>query len=150
MAVAPMTKTGDITTTPIPLQHGPYHRLKSPTQSDSTALKQHRSSEIWGRPRRDSDIPQVQAYVGPLPPNAGGIEFTTPVRPDGGTPPGQVRWTGPREGVVVEDGFAKIRCIITRNTQVLLLQGGGPGEGGAPADEEVTEEDELGPVELAA
>ena len=84
----------------------PY-RLQSSTQSDEVAKKQQESNEIWGRARCQSDIPQVQqAYLGPLPEGADGIEFTTTVAPDQGTV--NARWTGPRKGVRVEDGFAKI------------------------------------------
>jgi len=91
---------------------GPFHRLKSPTQDVEAMRKQLSSHQIWGRPRRDSDIPQVQAYTGPL--IGDGIEFYTVVPPDTSLPPGHARWTGPREGVVVEEGFAKIECQITR------------------------------------
>ena len=95
---------------------GPFHRLASPTQDDATALLQQESQEIWGRPRKDSDIPQVQAYNGGLPKDAKGIEFVTETAPDRGTI--HPRWTGPRQGVTIEDGFAKISCRITRNTQI--------------------------------
>ena len=113
--------------------YGPFHRVKSPTQSDNVAYLQQQSSpqEIWGKARRGSDIPQVQAYTGPLPTNENGIEFITNVKPDDGSPPGQARWTGPRNGVVVAvdnnssssgvgDDFAKIQVTITKNTQVVI------------------------------
>ena len=98
-----------------PFTYGPFHRLESPTQSRQDALQQVASQEIWGRARRQSDIPQVQAYLGPLPAGAKGIEFRTAASPDQGTV--HARWTGPREGVRVEDGFCKIACRITKNTQ---------------------------------
>ena len=100
--------------------YGPFHRVKSPTQSDDVALLQQTSQEIWGKARRGSDIPQVQTYTGPLPSNENGIEFTTTVKPDDGSPPGQARWTGPRDGVIIDndDEFAKIKVTITKNTQI--------------------------------
>ena len=97
--------------------YGPFHRLRSPTQSDATAKLQVQSQEIWGRPRRGSDIPQVQSYVGPLPPGERGIEFYTHVPPDRDVAPGQARWTGPRPGVTILDDFARISVVITKNTQ---------------------------------
>jgi hypothetical protein len=43
-----------------PTVHGPFHRVKSPTQTDSTAELQEQSSEMcWGKARRGSGIPQV-------------------------------------------------------------------------------------------
>ena len=109
-----------------PATYGPFHRLRSPTQSDETAQRQVKSQEVWGRPRRGSDIPQVQAYVGPLPTTTTekkGIEFYTNVPPDPHQPPGQARWTGPRPGVIVQEEeengllFARIAVVITKNTQ---------------------------------
>jgi len=98
-------------------RHGPFHRLQSPTQDGNTARLQMESQEIWGRPRRGSDIPQVQAYTGPLPAGAIGIEFETHVAPDRDLPPGQARWTGPRKDVTVKDDFCRIPVAITKNTQ---------------------------------
>ena len=95
-----------------------YHRLESPTQTPADARLQVESGEIWGRPRRYSDIPSVKAYPGPLPPGARGIEFTTEVPPDAQTGPDYVRWTGPRPGVIVEGGYARIVARVIRSTQV--------------------------------
>lgn len=64
-----------------------YHRLASRTQTPHDAAMQETSGEIWGRAPRDSDIPKVKAYPGPLPPGAKGIEFTTDVEPDHGSRP---------------------------------------------------------------
>ena len=97
--------------------HGPFHRLQSPTQSNEVADLQSQSQEIWGRPRRGSDIPQVQAYTGPLKKGEKGIEFLTETAPDKDCPPGQARWTGPRDGVVIKDGFCRISARIIKNTQ---------------------------------
>ena len=92
-------------------------KLAPATQTDAVAHQQEVSGEMWGRPRQYSDIPQVQAYTGPLPHGAAGVEFTTHVPPDGGTAPGHARWTGPRPGVQVHDGFAKIKVNVVKNTQ---------------------------------
>jgi len=98
-----------------------YHRLQTPSQSGKTAAEQTASGEIWGSYDRvmggRSPFPSVDAYVGPLPEDAIGIEFTTEVPPDRGTPPRIARWTGPRDGVIVEGDYAKIKATVTKNTQ---------------------------------
>ena len=99
--------------------HGPFHRLRSTTQTDEVAAQQSESLEVWGRPRQYSNIPQVQAYMGPLPATAAGVEFYSLPPPDTGTAPGHVRWTGPRPGVVIQDEFAKIKVQITQQIQIL-------------------------------
>jgi len=118
---------------------------KSPTQTSADAKQQQASGELWGRPQKYSDIPQVQAYDGPLPqwpPDRwkqlpgkvgddvsvdddriaaaeweAGVKLITTTPPNGDAAPGHVRWMGPREGVMVEDGYAKIHVTITKNTQ---------------------------------
>jgi hypothetical protein len=94
-----------------------YHRIASPTQTSLDAQQQIISQEMWGGIPRTGYEPKVQAYIGSLPPNSDGIEFTTDVEPDVGCPRGQAFWSGEREGVKVEDGFAKISVRITRCTQ---------------------------------
>jgi hypothetical protein len=99
-----------------------YHRKQSPSQTPSVAAEQQRSGEIWGSRNRavsggESPFLSVDAYVGPLGKGEKGIEFTTDVPPDGKTPPNQARWTGPRDGVIVEGEYAKIKVKVTRNTQ---------------------------------
>ena len=94
-----------------------FHRVESPTQTAEDAAMQETSGEIWGRPRRGSFNPRVQAYTGPLPEGARGIEFKTDVLPDAHSSPGNASWTGPRSGVRVEGDFAKICAVITHNTQ---------------------------------
>jgi hypothetical protein len=94
-----------------------YHRLSSPTQTSVDAQRQIISQEIWGGIPRNGYEPKVQAYLGSLPTNANGIEFTTETAPDIGCPRGQAFWSGERNGVRVEDGFAKIAVTITRCTQ---------------------------------
>lgn len=98
-----------------------YHRRQSPSQSPAMAAKQQETGEIWGSYNRDlaggrSPFPSVDAYVGPLPRGVMGIEFTTAVPPDKNTPPRRARWTGPRDGVMVEGDYAKIEVTVTRNT----------------------------------
>ena len=95
-----------------------YHRLESPTQPPEVAAQQVASGEVWGRPPRGSYIPKVQAYSGPLPEGARGIEFTTDVPPDRYGIPGQPTWRGPREGVTVEGEFAKVRVLSIWTNQV--------------------------------
>jgi hypothetical protein len=95
-----------------------YHRLDSPTQTPFDAIKQVESQEIWGKTPRTGYLPKVQAYLGSLPSDVRGIEFTTDIEPDPGCPPRQAFWSGEREGVRLEDGFAKIAVTIIRCTQV--------------------------------
>jgi hypothetical protein len=65
----------------------------------------------------ESPFLSVDAYVGPLRDGEKGIEFTTDVPPNGNTAPGLARWTGPRDGVIVEGNYAKIKVRVTKNTQ---------------------------------
>jgi hypothetical protein len=95
-----------------------YHRKQTDVE---TAKKQIASQEIWGGPCRNymgSDIPKVKAYVNELPfmsdgkTKTTGIEFTTMVKPDSYHPV-FAYWSGEREGVRNEDGYAKIKVTIT-------------------------------------
>jgi hypothetical protein len=99
-----------------------YRREESPSHTIEDAKRQKESQEIWGGPCRgpfQSDIPRVKVYVGELPLQANqkakirGLEFLTQVPPDSGTRPGLAYWSGEREGVRNEDGYAKIRVRIT-------------------------------------
>jgi hypothetical protein len=73
-----------------------FHRLESPTQTRSDAVKQVASGEIWGRPARGSDIPSVKAYRNALPAGQRGVEFTTAVLPQKGSgTPYEARWYYP-------------------------------------------------------
>lgn len=95
--------------------YGPYHRLKSETQTYELALEQESSRELWGRTPRGSNWPQVKAYRGPLPPGEEGIEFDTTARPDGrDVEEGMhVRWSGPPQGNnPVRGDFVIIECVI--------------------------------------
>lgn len=98
-----------------------FFRLASPTQTPEVAALQVESGEIWGQRNAhtfQAIRPSVDAYVGSLPVGADGIEFETEVEPDPGQPPGRARWTGPRDGVVVEGEWAKIQATIVRTTQL--------------------------------
>lgn len=95
-----------------------YHRLESPTQTPEDAVQQESSQELWGKPARGSEVPKVKAYCGPLPTGKRGIEFTTNIEPDFGMPPGFAFWSGPREGVLVKDGFAILKAIALVNRQL--------------------------------
>jgi hypothetical protein len=57
------------------------------------------SGMIGGRPAFGSTIPKVKAFIGPLPPDRAGIEFTTDLDPDSGCPPGRAYWSEGRAGV---------------------------------------------------
>jgi hypothetical protein len=98
-----------------------YYRTESPTQTAETAKLQQETLEIWGFPPQNiyqSDIPKVKAYKGKLPEGRRGIEFTTDILPDSGCRPGDPRWSGPRAGVIVEDGCAKIKVLTVTNYQL--------------------------------
>jgi hypothetical protein len=108
-----------------------YHRKEAPTQTPDVARMQKESGEIWGGPARNfhqSHIPKVKAYLGELkqqPPDqkCKGIEFVTAVEPDRGSrPEGVIYWSGPREGVRVEDDYAKIAVTITFCNQLGELE----------------------------
>jgi hypothetical protein len=98
-----------------------YHRLKSPTQSAQVAKKQIASQEMWGGPNgnhMNGETPYVMAFYGQLPGatevrNAEkGIEFSTDVAPDRNGHPWMAFWSGPRDGIRVEDGYAKIKVTV--------------------------------------
>jgi hypothetical protein len=91
-----------------------YHRLVSPSQTLEDIEKQVQSLEIWGKPARNlyqSNIPKVKAFIGKLPQNQKGIEFTTDILPDPNTPPNWATWSGNRPGVTTEDGYAKLKVL---------------------------------------
>ncbi|MBE9045109.1 hypothetical protein IQ255_11960 [Pleurocapsales cyanobacterium LEGE 10410] len=92
-----------------------YYRVCSPSQTDEDIEKQLKSKEVWGKPPRNynqSDIPKVKAYSKrPQGRNIRGIKFWTDIPPDPGGIPGQPTWSGGREGVRIEDGYAKMKVI---------------------------------------
>jgi hypothetical protein len=94
-----------------------YHRRQSTSQTVEDARKQVDSQEMWGGPSKNflsSNLPKVKAFWNELDRNAQcGIEFTTEVKPDLNGHPVYVFWSGDREGVLNEDGYAKIKVKIT-------------------------------------
>lgn len=96
-----------------PEPYGPYYRVKSSSQTEEDIKQQLESQEIWGGAPRNvyqSNIPKVKAYS-EKPKNAKGVEFWTTVPPDSGGVPGKPTWSGGREGVRIEDGYAKIKVV---------------------------------------
>lgn len=92
-----------------------YHRkASSATQSLKTAALQVTSDQIWGYPPRGSMIPAVQAYTVPLPSGQKGIEFTTVVSPDPGSPPGQAYWRSGQAGVALVGSHVEIAVTVTK------------------------------------
>ena len=95
--------------------YGPYYRIKSSSQTEEDIRKQLQSKEVWGEVPRNifkSDIPKVKAYSNPPEgKNIKGVMFWTTVPPDSGGIPGKPTWSGGREGVRIEDGYAKIKVI---------------------------------------
>jgi hypothetical protein len=99
-----------------------YHREKSSSQTADVARKQIASQEMWGGSFRNymggSDIPRVKAYLNQLPllndlqTQQSGIEFTTLVEVDSYHPK-FAYWSGDRDGIRNEDGYAKIDVRIT-------------------------------------
>jgi hypothetical protein len=95
-----------------------YHRRETDLE---TAQKQIDSQEMWGGPCRNymgSDIPKVKAYCNQSMltedrvKERSRIEFTTEVQPDSYHPV-FAYWSGDRDGVRNEDGYAKITIQIS-------------------------------------
>ncbi|MFC3452999.1 WXG100-like domain-containing protein [Amycolatopsis speibonae] len=101
-----------------PARYGPFHRLESTSQNAGVARMQADSREIWGRaPVYGDSAPVVQAYRGPLPEGRRGVEFWTDIKPKWhGTNVAMRAWY-PKQGVRVEDDFAKLEVVVTKNTQ---------------------------------
>lgn len=95
-----------------------FHFLEISTQTPDVARQQIESGEIWGR---EVDFwgqpPRVKAYAPGLPDDAIGIESTTGVLPDRGSPPGYPTWSPERPRVRLEGGYAKLTVTITHCTQ---------------------------------
>ncbi|MFB9924356.1 hypothetical protein ACFORO_10775 [Amycolatopsis halotolerans] len=101
-----------------PARYGPYHRLESRSQSPETAKLIEESNEVWGRTPRHGSNPAVQAWNGPLPSDRRGVEFYTDVKPlFHGAKSGLREWRA-AQGVRVDDEFAKLDVVVTKNTQV--------------------------------
>src|SRR5687768_15512795 len=78
-----------------------YHRRGGPTQTDVDTDHVAASGELWGGVPRYGAVPAVQAFAGPLPEGAWGMEFETSVPPDPTSLPSRPEWRGPRPGVEV-------------------------------------------------
>jgi RHS repeat-associated protein len=106
-----------------PPRYGPFHRLESPTQSPTVASLIEQSGELMGTGMRQvgggrSPNPVAQAYVGPLPEGARGVEFFTPVAPTSGSRPGAADWYRGTDGVRdVDDDWVSVPVEVTKNTQ---------------------------------
>jgi hypothetical protein len=93
--------------------YGPFHRL-----GDSAEAIQNirMTGELRGNPARNthqSPFPKVRAYLGPLPPDTKGFEFTTPIAPDVGHARGKPTWNPMSPGVIERDEQAIIPCTVT-------------------------------------
>jgi hypothetical protein len=99
---------------------GPYHRLKSPTQTLADTQRQEATGRICGKTHRGGSVPSVKAYVGPLPAGAEGVEFTTDVPPFPGTAPHLALWRRGSPGVedFEDEDMVCIRIAMMKNTQV--------------------------------
>ncbi len=74
------------------MSNSPFHRVENTTtQTAAHAKLQEASREMWGRPRRGSNLLSVKAYPGKLP-NERGVEFMTDISPFSGSSPNQVYW----------------------------------------------------------
>lgn len=96
--------------------YGPYHRLGDSAENIASIRA---TGELRGNPPINtfqSDLPQVQAYDGPLPPGANGFEFITPVAPHSGSVPSSPRWYGTTPGASEVNGQAVIPCTVTRSS----------------------------------
>ncbi|MGW2631520.1 putative T7SS-secreted protein [Streptomyces chattanoogensis] len=99
--------------------HGPFHRKESPTQKVIHAQQQQDSGELWGgvSPRLGGEE-AARAHWGPLPEGARGVEFYSELKPIR-TMVSQAWWeVGKVKGVRLEDGWAKIKIHISKNTQL--------------------------------
>jgi hypothetical protein len=100
--------------------HGPFHRVRSSTQTDEVCRMIIMSGELWGKTPYGGDKPQVQAYRGRLPVGVAGIEFMTAIGPFPNNHPYEVRWRPEQPGVRSENGFAKIDILIVRDNQLKM------------------------------
>jgi hypothetical protein len=99
-----------------------YHRRETDLE---ILQRQIASQEMWGGPCKNymgSDIPKVKAFWNERilqedrAKNRSRIEFKTKVQPDSYHPV-FAYWSGDREGVRNEDGYAKITVEITYPNQ---------------------------------
>lgn len=92
-----------------------YFRFQSAEVNDVVKA----SGKLWGQPPDHiarSNIPKVKAFIGQLPPGSAGIEFTTDVEPDNGTPPGLALWSQGSPGVEIieRDAWVAIPVMIVK------------------------------------
>jgi hypothetical protein len=107
----------------VPVLGMAFHRLESPTQTRSDAVKQVASGEIWGRPARGSNIPSVKAYRNALPAGQRGVEFTTTVLPQRGSgTPYEARWYYPDTPGVLRRQDANQEDYAAIPAQVINMQ----------------------------
>jgi hypothetical protein len=96
-----------------------YYRLGDTVETMQKVID---SGELWGRAPKNifsSDIDKVKAWgEGTLPEDqyGNGFEFKTTTPPDKNGVPGKPTWSGNRPGVVNEDGWAKIKIEVTKDT----------------------------------
>lgn len=77
---------------------------------------QEDSQEMWGGTPRFGFTPTVQAHFGPLSEGVRGVEFYSFTEPYSWDSP-YAHWYSGHPGVRTEDDYAKISCVVTRNTQ---------------------------------
>jgi WD40 repeat protein/HEAT repeat protein len=97
-----------------------YHRLESSSQTIEIAKLQEESLEIWGGVNKNhsgSEIPIVKAHKGFLPKGSRGIEFTTNIPPDSGTPSTFAYWNGNREELTIKGDMAILKVLTVNNFQ---------------------------------
>lgn len=73
------------------------------------------SGQLWGRPRRNffaGLIPAMNAWDGPLPADAVGVEFYTDVEPDPWSVPGWPEWSEGRPGVTVIEAIELVAIPV--------------------------------------
>jgi hypothetical protein len=86
-----------------------YHRF----QGAEASRIMEETGKVGGRPAWHSDIPKVKAFLGPLPPNRPGIEFTANIAPDRGCPPGYAYWSEGRADVEVLEPNELVAIAVT-------------------------------------
>jgi hypothetical protein len=95
--------------------YGPYHRLRSATQTEDDDWQQMLSGELWGRASSYTGGPRrAKAWRGTLGPNDHGIEFFARVAPDLGRSGVLIWWSEGRDGVRVAGEFAIIEIRVTK------------------------------------
>jgi RHS repeat-associated protein len=104
---------------PEPVEYGPYYRLDT-ADNVARAKASGFHGGVAARNTHASDTAEAKAYVGPLPAEASGFEFYTPVAPRKNTPPHVALWPTKQPGVLkgtmgdADAAFIPIR--ITRDS----------------------------------